>query len=141
MRVPSAARKSNQSILKEISPDISLEGIVTFIFMVAAVMFMVIGSTLLYSLFGGAEKTYEKCNSSDVYCIMDQDVADEKGLIESFTKDLEEKQIITDYVYVRRLLDGITDSMQVEFGQALGDGEWQGSLVCCSPWSCRVRHD
>ena len=21
-----------------------------------------------------------------------------------------------------------------EFGQALGDGEGQGSLVCCSPW-------
>ena len=40
-----------------------------------------------------------------------------------------------------RWLDGITDSMQVEFGQALGDGEWQGSPVCCSPWSCRVRHD
>ena len=24
-----------------------------------------------------------------------------------------------------------------EFGQALGDGELQGSLACCSPWSCR----
>jgi len=29
-------------------------------------------------------------------------------------------------------LDGITDS--VEFEQAPGDGERQGSLVCCSPW-------
>ena len=27
-----------------------------------------------------------------------------------------------------------------EFEQASGDGEGQGSLVCCSPWSCRVRH-
>ena len=27
-----------------------------------------------------------------------------------------------------------------EFGQTLGDGEGQGSLVCCSPW-CRVRHN
>ena len=86
-------------MLKRDLKDKPVLNIVTFIFMVAAVMFMVIGSTLLYSLFGGAEKTYEKCNSSDVYCIMDQDVADEKGLIESFTKDLEEKQIITDYVY------------------------------------------
>ena len=32
-----------------------------------------------------------------------------------------------------RWLDGITDSMN-EFEQAPGDGEGQGSLVCCSPW-------
>ena len=24
-----------------------------------------------------------------------------------------------------------------EFDQALGDGERQGSLVCCSPWGCK----
>ena len=28
-----------------------------------------------------------------------------------------------------------------EFEQTLGDGEGQGSLVCCSPWGCGVRHD
>ena len=28
-----------------------------------------------------------------------------------------------------------------EFEQALGDGEGQGRLVCCSPWCSRVRHD
>ena len=28
-----------------------------------------------------------------------------------------------------------------EFEQALGDGEGQGSLVCCSPWGRRVGHD
>ena len=28
-----------------------------------------------------------------------------------------------------------------EFEQALGDGEGQGSLTCCSPWGCRVRRD
>ena len=28
-----------------------------------------------------------------------------------------------------------------EFEQALGVGDGQGSLVCCSPWGCRVRHD
>ena len=27
-----------------------------------------------------------------------------------------------------------------EFDQALGDGEEQGSLSCCSPWGLRVRH-
>ena len=24
-----------------------------------------------------------------------------------------------------------------EFEQALGDGDGQGSLVCCSPWGCK----
>ena len=28
-----------------------------------------------------------------------------------------------------------------EFEQALGVGDGQGSLACCSPWGCRVRHD
>ena len=28
-----------------------------------------------------------------------------------------------------------------EFEEALGDGEGQGSLACCSPWGLRVRHD
>ena len=25
-----------------------------------------------------------------------------------------------------------------EFERALGDGEGQGSLECCSPWGCKV---
>ena len=28
-----------------------------------------------------------------------------------------------------------------EFEQALGDGEGQGSLACCSPWDRRVGRD
>ena len=28
-----------------------------------------------------------------------------------------------------------------EFEQAPGAGDGQGSLVCCSPWGCRVGHD
>ena len=28
-----------------------------------------------------------------------------------------------------------------EFEQALGDGEGQGSLACCSSWGRRVGHD
>ena len=28
-----------------------------------------------------------------------------------------------------------------EFEQTHGDGEGQGSLVCCRPWGCKVGHD
>ena len=28
-----------------------------------------------------------------------------------------------------------------ELGQILGDGEGQGSLVCCNPWGCKGRHN
>ena len=33
-----------------------------------------------------------------------------------------------------RWLDSITDAMNIELGQTLGDGEGQGGLVCCSSW-------
>ena len=37
-----------------------------------------------------------------------------------------------------RRLDGIIDSINGhEFEQTLGDSEVQGSLECCSPWSCK----
>ena len=35
------------------------------------------------------------------------------------------------------VLDDITNSMELEFEQALGDGEGQRSLLCCSPWDCK----
>ena len=33
-----------------------------------------------------------------------------------------------------RWLDGITNLMDHEFEQTLGDSEGQGNLTCCSPW-------
>ena len=37
-----------------------------------------------------------------------------------------------------RWLDGITELMDMnEFEQALGVGDGQGSLDCCSPWGCK----
>ena len=33
-----------------------------------------------------------------------------------------------------RWLGGITDSMDMSFEEALGVGDGQGSLACCSPW-------
>ena len=34
-------------------------------------------------------------------------------------------------------LDSITASMDIEFAQALGVGDGQRSLACCSPWGCK----
>ena len=33
-----------------------------------------------------------------------------------------------------RCLYSITDAMNMNLGQTLGDGEGQGGLACCNPW-------
>ena len=33
------------------------------------------------------------------------------------------------------------ESLEKAEKQALGDGDAQGGLACCSPWGHRVRHD
>ena len=40
-----------------------------------------------------------------------------------------------------RWLDGITDSMHIEFEETPGVGDGQGGLAHCDPWSHRVGHD
>ena len=82
--------------------------IVTFIFMVAAVTFMVIVSTLIYALFDGEKKTYEKCNSSDVYFVLDQDIADKEDLQERFKKDLYAVPALDNCVYDEAVLLNFT---------------------------------
>ena len=36
-----------------------------------------------------------------------------------------------------RWLDGIINSMDMNLSKALGVGDGQGSLACCSPWGCK----
>ena len=36
-----------------------------------------------------------------------------------------------------RWLDGITDSMDMNFNRLQKFGDGQGSLACCSPWGCK----
>ena len=94
--VPWTARRSNQSILKEISPEYSLEGLML---------------KLKLQYFGhliGRSDSLEKT-------LMLGDWK-QKGMTED------------EMVGWNHWLDGH------EFEQALGGGDGQGSLVCCSPW-------
>ena len=96
MRVPWTARRTNQSILKEISPKYSLDGLM-----------------LKLQYFGHPmRRTY----SLEKTLML--------GKIEGRRKREQQRM---------RWLDGITDSMNHEFEQALGVGDGQGSLACCSP--------
>ena len=86
-------------MLKRDIKDKPVLNLVAFIFMIAATMFMVIGSTLIYALFGGEQKTYEKCRSSDVYITMDQSIADKEGVVNEFSEELDSRYVFTDHVH------------------------------------------
>lgn len=53
--------------------------IVLCIFMIIAATLLVMSVEFFYSLIGGIEKTYEKCNTSDVIFTVDQSVSDKEG--------------------------------------------------------------
>ena len=105
LRVPWTARRSNQSILKEISPEYSLEELML------------------------------KLKLQYFHHLMWRTDSLEKTLMLGKIEGRRRRGRQT-----MRRLDSITNSMD-EFEQALGVGDGQGSLVCCSPWGCRVRHD
>ena len=99
MRVPWTARRSNQSILKEINPEYSLEGL---------------EMKLKLQSFGHLMRRTD-WKDPDAGSLK----AGEKGMTED------------EVVGWQHRLDGH------EFEQALGVGDGQGSLVCCSPWGCK----
>ena len=87
LRVPWTSRRSNQSILKEINPEYSLERLML---------------KLKVQYFG------HLMQRADSY--------------PDAWKDWRQQE------------KGVTE---IEFAQTLGNSEGQGSLACCSSWSCR----
>ena len=105
LRVPWTARRSNQSILKEISPEYSLEGLIL------------------------------KLNLQYFGYLMGRENSLEKTLMLGKTKGKRRRGW-------QRMwwLNSITNSWR-EFEQTLRNSRGKRSLVCCSPWGCRVGHN
>ena len=101
LRVPWTARRSNQSILKEISPKYSLEGLML---------------KLKLQYFG---HLMWRTDSLEKTLMLEDWRQGEKGMTED------------EMVGWHHWLDGH------EFEQALGVGDGQGGLACCSPWRCK----
>ena len=97
-RVPWTARRSNQSILKEIGPEYSLEGLML---------------KLKLQYFGH---------------LMQRADLLEKTLMLGKVEGRRRRGWQNEMVGWHHRLDGH------RFEQALGVGDGQGSLVCCSPW-------
>ena len=96
-------RRSNLSILKEISPEYSLERLML---------------NLKLQYFG---HLMQRSDSMEKTLIL--------GKIEGMRRRGQQR------MRWHHWLNGL----ESEQGPGVGDG--QGSLVCCSPWSCRVRHN
>ena len=102
MGVPWTARRSNQSILKEISPEYSLEGLML------------------------------KLKLQHLDHLMQRTESLEKTLMLGKDGKQEEKGTTEDeMVGWHHRLNGY------KFEQALGVGDGQGSLACCSPWGLK----
>ena len=106
LRVPRTARKSNQSILKEISPEYSLEEPIL---------------KLKLQYFG--------------HLMWRADSFEKTLMLGNIEGRRRRGQQGDEMIGWHQQLNGH------EFEQALGVGDGQGGLACCSSWGCRVRQD
>ena len=101
LRVPWTVRRSNQSILKEISPEYSLEGLML---------------KLKLQYFG--------------HLMQRTDLFEDSHAGQDWKQE-ERRTTENEVVGWHHQFSGH------EFEQALGIGDGQGSLACCSPWGCK----
>ena len=112
LRVPWTARRSNQSILEEISPEHSLEGLMLKLKLQSFVHLM------------------RRADSFEKTLVL--------GLIERRRRrgGQEEKRMTED-----KMLGWHHRLNGHGFGWTLAVGDGQGGLVCCGSWGHRVGHD
>ena len=102
MRVPWTARRSNQSVLKKINPEYSLEGLMV---------------RLKLQYFGHLMR---RANSLEETLMLRKIEGRRRRLRMFITED--------------EMVGWLHQLYGHEFEKALGHGEGQGSLACCSPW-------
>ena len=122
LRVPWTARRSNQSILKDISPECSLEGLILKLKLQCFGHLMWRTDSFESVEKNSFKRPWKKKKRKDPDAGKDWR-QEEKGT----TAD--------EMVGWHHWLSGH------EFEKAPGVGDGQGSLVCCSPWGHGVRHD
>ena len=112
LKVPWRARRSNQSILKEINPEYSLEGVML---------------KLKLQYFGHLMRTDDSLEKSPVL-----------GKIEGRRRRGHQRMRWKEGRASEDELAGRHPQCSWhELGQTPGDGEGQGGLVCYNPWGCK----
>ena len=112
LKVPWRARRSNQSILKEINPEYSLEGVML---------------KLKLQYFGHLMRTDDSLEKSPVL-----------GKIEGRRRRGHQRMRWKERRASEDELAGRHPQCSWhELGQTPGDGEGQGGLVCYNPWGCK----
>ena len=111
MTVPWTARRSNQSTLKEISPEYSLEGLMLKLKLQYFGHLMQRSDLLEKTLMLGKTEGRRRREQLNFFL--------EKG--------------VTEY----EMVGWHYQLNEHEFEQTLGDSEGLRSLACCSPWGCK----